>query len=205
MVYNAIGLANDELSAGLNITFAGFQEQAGRWTYEIVQQVYIPYSEDWRSQIKNASNLSLSGFYELDKEYGKYLGQQINNFIEQYQLHYKVALIAFNGCDILSGDAYIPLGDGAAIASSTHLPVIGRFYSADGVLNRNETSSFAIWNNNIVKNKLVLPTENDAISNTVIIAFMGILRWRQEYNLFASDTGATRNYIGGAIWTGQEA
>ena len=39
----------------------------------------------------------------------------------------------------------------------------------------------------------------------LIMAFIGVLRWRQEYNVIASVTGATRASIGGALWTGQEA
>ena len=38
----------------------------------------------------------------------------------------------------------------------------------------------------------------------LIMAFIGVLRWRQEYNVLASVTGAERNSIGGALWTGQD-
>jgi len=39
----------------------------------------------------------------------------------------------------------------------------------------------------------------------LVMAFMGILRWRQEYNVLSSVTGASRNSIGGALWIGEEA
>jgi anhydro-N-acetylmuramic acid kinase len=39
----------------------------------------------------------------------------------------------------------------------------------------------------------------------MIMAFMGVLRWRQEYNVISSVTGASRDSIGGALWIGQEA
>ena len=39
----------------------------------------------------------------------------------------------------------------------------------------------------------------------LVMAFMGVLRWRQEYNVLSSVTGAKRNSIGGALWNGQEA
>ena len=39
----------------------------------------------------------------------------------------------------------------------------------------------------------------------VIMALIGVLRWREEYNVLASVTGASRNSIGGAVWIGQEA
>jgi anhydro-N-acetylmuramic acid kinase len=37
------------------------------------------------------------------------------------------------------------------------------------------------------------------------MALIGVLRWREEYNVLASVTGAQRNTINGAIWLGNEA
>ena len=39
----------------------------------------------------------------------------------------------------------------------------------------------------------------------IIMALIGILRWREENNIFASVTGASADSIGGAVWIGQEA
>lgn len=39
----------------------------------------------------------------------------------------------------------------------------------------------------------------------IIMALIGVLRWREENNTLASVTGARRNSIGGAVWIGQEA
>ncbi len=39
----------------------------------------------------------------------------------------------------------------------------------------------------------------------IIMGLMGVLRWREENNVLASVTGATRNSIGGAVWMGLEA
>jgi anhydro-N-acetylmuramic acid kinase len=39
----------------------------------------------------------------------------------------------------------------------------------------------------------------------LIMALIGILRWREEYNVISSVTGARRNSINGAVWIGQEA
>ncbi len=39
----------------------------------------------------------------------------------------------------------------------------------------------------------------------LVMAFMAVLRWRQEYTVLSSVTGAARDSIGGALWTGQEA
>jgi anhydro-N-acetylmuramic acid kinase len=53
---------------------------------------------------------------------------------------------------------------------------------------------------------VVVPGENlIRYKEAMIMAFMGVLRWRQEYNVISSVTGATRESIGGALWIGQEA
>jgi anhydro-N-acetylmuramic acid kinase len=39
----------------------------------------------------------------------------------------------------------------------------------------------------------------------IIMALLGVLRWREEYNALASVTGAARNTINGALWLGGEA
>jgi anhydro-N-acetylmuramic acid kinase len=53
---------------------------------------------------------------------------------------------------------------------------------------------------------VVVPEENLVkYKEAMIMAFMGVLRWRQEYNVLSSVTGAARDNIGGALWIGQEA
>ena len=39
----------------------------------------------------------------------------------------------------------------------------------------------------------------------LIMALLGVLRWREENTVLKSVTGASRNSIGGAVWIGQEA
>lgn len=39
----------------------------------------------------------------------------------------------------------------------------------------------------------------------IVMALIGVLRWREENNVFASVTGASRDSIGGSVWIGQEA
>jgi anhydro-N-acetylmuramic acid kinase len=49
--------------------------------------------------------------------------------------------------------------------------------------------------------------ENNIVQykEALIMALLGILRWREENTVLASVTGASRNSIGGAVWMGQEA
>lgn len=54
--------------------------------------------------------------------------------------------------------------------------------------------------------EVVVPEKNIIdFKEALIMALIGILRWREEYNVLASVTGASRSSIGGAVWIGQEA
>jgi len=54
--------------------------------------------------------------------------------------------------------------------------------------------------------EVVVPDENLVkYKEALIMALIGVLRWRQEYNVLSSVTGAERDSIGGAVWIGQEA
>ncbi len=54
--------------------------------------------------------------------------------------------------------------------------------------------------------EVIIPAE-DIINykEALIMALIGILRWREEYNVLSTATGARRNSINGAVWIGQEA
>ena len=54
--------------------------------------------------------------------------------------------------------------------------------------------------------ELVVPEESLInYKEALIMALIGVLRWRQEANVLSSVTGAVRDSIGGAVWIGQEA
>lgn len=54
--------------------------------------------------------------------------------------------------------------------------------------------------------QVTVPEKNIVdFKEAIIMALIGVLRWREEYNVLASVTGASRNSIGGAVWIGQEA
>lgn len=51
----------------------------------------------------------------------------------------------------------------------------------------------------------IIPNEETiAYKEAIIMAFLGVLRWREENTVLSSVTGAARNSIGGAVWMGQE-
>jgi anhydro-N-acetylmuramic acid kinase len=57
-----------------------------------------------------------------------------------------------------------------------------------------------------LKVEVILPDENlIKYKEALIMALIGVLRWREENNVLSSVTGASRNSIGGAVWIGQKA
>jgi anhydro-N-acetylmuramic acid kinase len=127
MLYRAIGLMSGSSLDGLDIAFVELHENAGKWDYEIIQVNCYPYSADWVSRLKNAISLAALDYQLLHVDYGHYIGQQVNRFIEEHRLHYKVALIASHGHTTFHVPAKkmtAQLGDGAAIAAETQLPVV---------------------------------------------------------------------------------
>lgn len=365
MVYRTIGIMSGSSLDGLDIAFVEFQENGGKWKYEILEADCYPYSAEWISRLKKAISLNALEYQILHVDYGHYIGQEVNRFIEEKGLQYKVALVASHGHTTF----HVPpkkmtaqLGDGAAIASELQLPVVsdlramdvafggqgapivpigeklllpeydlllnlggianislnaeeyiafdvcpanrvlnmlandaGKEYDHDGEMAakgkpdsnlmktldaldyyrqpypkslandfgtdtvyplikktgidindaiRTYTDHIAIQIKNAITNLMnrKQPTANSKLLATgggalngflinqlrqqlqalnievivpdkklvnykeaMVMALMGVLRWREEYNVFSSVTGAVRNSIGGALWLGQEA
>jgi len=137
----------------------------------------------WTFELKTAITCTAGSVTEL-----------IHSFIEKNELQFKVALIT------LHTETPGTIISGASVAAATGLPVITHLAALDVELGGNgEFYSYC-------SQKLNLP--NNSLAETekaTCVAFMGILRWREEYNFLSSITGARRSSIGGAVWTGQEA
>ena len=53
--------------------------------------------------------------------------------------------------------------------------------------------------------EVIIPNENLVkYKEALIMALIGVLRWREETNVLSSVTGARRDSVGGAIWMGQD-
>lgn len=134
MVYRAIGLMSGSSLDGLDIVFAELHENAGKWTYEIIRADCYPYEDVWVSKLKTATSLSALDYQLLHTDYGHYIGRQVNHFIEQYDLHYQVAFITSHGHTTFhfpDKKMTSQLGDGAAIAAETGLPVVSDLRALD--------------------------------------------------------------------------
>ncbi|MEO9021971.1 MAG: anhydro-N-acetylmuramic acid kinase [Ginsengibacter sp.] len=134
MIYNVIGLMSGSSLDGLDICFVELNETAGKWEYEIKCAACAEYTGEWTRKLKDAIHLPALQYQLLHTDYGHYLGTMVNDFIEKFQLHHKVSLIASHGHTTF----HFPekkmthqLGDGAAIAAVTELPVVSDLRAMD--------------------------------------------------------------------------
>ncbi len=134
MIYRAIGLMSGSSLDGLDLVFAEFLHQGGAWSFEIKAAECLPYTPEWSERLRNATALSAGDYARLHADYGHFLGQSVNAFMEQHQLLYQVGLVASHGHTTFHDPARgftAQLGDGAAIAAETGLPVVSDLRNLD--------------------------------------------------------------------------
>jgi anhydro-N-acetylmuramic acid kinase len=137
MVYRAIGLMSGSSLDGLDIVFAELEESAGKWHYTIHAADCYAYDDYWQQQLQNVVNLPAYEYLLLHSAYGKYLGEQVNRFIEQYDLYHKIQIIASHGHTVFHAPKHgmtAQLGDGATIAATTGINVVSDLRAMDVAL-----------------------------------------------------------------------
>ncbi|MEY3179400.1 MAG: hypothetical protein RJB42_1643 [Bacteroidota bacterium] len=136
MLYRVIGVMSGSSLDGLDLAYVEFEEKGGKWTFNIVASNCYAYDEQWENRLKTGRDLKAIDFVALDAEYGHYIGSQINRFIQEKELDYKVGLIASHGHTLfhLPGKYSVQIGNGAAIAAVTSLPVVSDLRSLDVAL-----------------------------------------------------------------------
>ena len=119
---------------GLDIAFVHLVETSGKWTYEFIETECYSYTTEMILRLKSAVDLGARDYLILHSDYGHYLGQQVNKFMEDRGLHHQVAMISSHGHTTFHEPANrmtAQLGDGSAIAAETGLPVISDLRSLD--------------------------------------------------------------------------
>ncbi|MDB5277969.1 MAG: hypothetical protein JWR61_2924 [Ferruginibacter sp.] len=137
MIYRAIGIMSGSSLDGLDIAFTELTETGGKWSYQILVADCLAYETKWKEKLANATSLSAADYLLLHTAYGHYIGQAINKFIDNNNLHHRVNLVASHGHTTfhLPGQKMTAqIGDGAAIAAVTCLPVVSDLRSMDVAL-----------------------------------------------------------------------
>ncbi len=203
MIYRVIGVNSGIAQGGLTISFLEFTETGGTWNYTIVNTGLYVYSAEWKTKIEHAANCTVLEYHLLHTSFGQLIGEQVNHFINEHGLAHRVHLVASHGHTVyhLPGqEMTTQLGHGAFIAAETKLPVVTDLLSLDIAFGGKGAPIAAIG-------EKLLPRDENAgqYTDTLIIALMGVLRWREEATMLSASTGARQNSIGGALWLGTEA
>ena len=135
LISNWVGELRDVDIQADRMRFRRNLERIGeKWSYEIIHADCYSYAQEWIDKLRNAITLSALDYQLLHTEYGHYLGQQVNRFIDENHLQYKVALVASHGhttFHIPAKKMTAQLGDGSAIAATTRLPVVSDLRAMD--------------------------------------------------------------------------
>ncbi len=137
MVYNVVGLMSGSSLDGLDIALVELTEISGKWSFRIQEAQCMSYPGKWAEELKHAAQLSVPDFLRLHTRYGHFLAQQVNQFIEEHQLHHKIHFIASHGHTVWHEPetrTTMQIGDGAALAAQTLLPVISDLRHMDVAL-----------------------------------------------------------------------
>jgi anhydro-N-acetylmuramic acid kinase len=215
MVYKVIGLMSGSSPDGLDVAYVELQEQHSTnrqaprtWGYTFLQTDTCPYPLEWKQRLSAAAGLSALEYQLLHVEYGRYIGEQVLAFIEKYGLHYRVQLIASHGHTVFHDPARrltAQLGDGAAIAATTGINVVSDLRAVDVALGGQGAPLVPIGERLLNLDVVAPEAQLVDYKEALVMALIGVLRWREENNVLASVTGASRDSIGGAVWIGQEA
>lgn len=137
MVYHVIGLMSGSSLDGLDIAFVQLTEQRGKWSFEILKAECLPYDAVWTGRLRSAAQQAVPDYLKLHTAYGHWLGEQVTGFIERHSLAHKVHFVASHGHTVFhdpESRTTAQLGDGAALAAQTGLPVIADLRALDVAL-----------------------------------------------------------------------
>jgi anhydro-N-acetylmuramic acid kinase len=137
MVYRVIGCMSGTSLDGLDIALCEFVKNAHSWESKIIKAITYNYDYEWKNKLAQAHSLSALEIYKLHVEYGKFIGEKINSFVNNSEYD----LIASHGHTVfhtpLENGISLQIGDGSAIYALTHKPVVYNFRQLDVCLGGN--------------------------------------------------------------------
>lgn len=132
--FDAIGIMSGSSLDGLDIAYCRFRKK-NNWRFDIICSETIPYPENWLLLLKESPSLQPENLVELDFNYGKYIGTQINNFVHKHNI--KPSLVASHGHTVFHNPSKgytLQIGNGQAIAHICGIKTICDFRSGDVIL-----------------------------------------------------------------------
>ena len=128
----AIGLMSGSSLDGLDIALVRFQEESDKYHFQILEAETLPYPEQWKTMLSEAFHKQPEELVQLDKDYGKYLGEQVLAFTQKHNV--MPNFVASHGHTIFHRpeEHYtLQIGDGQELAKTCGFTVINDFRSED--------------------------------------------------------------------------
>ena len=132
--YNVIGIMSGTSLDGLDVAFCHFSRDE-KWDYNIIKAETLPYDDYWKGKLSSLEKATAEELAETDIEYGRFIGKTTKEFIEKHSI--KADFVASHGHTIFhqpDNGFTFQLGNGAAIATESGLPVVCDFRTSDVAL-----------------------------------------------------------------------
>ncbi len=132
----SIGLMSGTSLDGLDVCCCTFTRKNGNWDFTIDCARGYSYPDDMKYILgTGAQQMSALDFITFHSAYGKFLGEKVNLFMEEFGV--KPDIIASHGHTIFHEPhkkIMYQIGDGAAIAAETGIPTVSDFRRLDIML-----------------------------------------------------------------------
>lgn len=126
-----LGLMSGTSMDGLDIALVRFDQENGRWSYDLQHCKTYSYPQEWLEKLTNSKQLSGLDLMMADKDLGIYFGQRVIEFLKEFELDKsKIDFIASHGHTIFhqpEKGLTTQIGCGQSIAFTSGIPVINDF------------------------------------------------------------------------------
>ena len=136
--YHTIGLMSGTSLDGLDIAHCSFTIANGMWSYQIEHVHTTPYPNTILTKLVKSTQSSGLDLCLLDIELGKWMGKEVNKFIQLYSL--SIDLVASHGHTVFhqpDKNLTVQIGNGLEIFNGCGITVINDFRSKDVSLGGN--------------------------------------------------------------------
>ncbi|TPE42731.1 anhydro-N-acetylmuramic acid kinase [Pontibacter mangrovi] len=130
--YHVIGLMSGTSLDGLDIAHCRFTYKSHNWIYEILNTTTLTYTNELIDSLRDAETASGLELVELDHAFGRFMGQQVHEFVQQHGI--RPDFVASHGHTIFHQPGKhisLQLGHGAYLAAHAQLPVVSDFRTLD--------------------------------------------------------------------------
>lgn len=132
----SIGLMSGTSLDGLDVCCCTFTQRDGKWSFHIDCAQGYTYPDELKQALgTGAQQMSALQFITLHSEYGRFLGERVNDFMQEFNV--RPNIIASHGHTIFHEPQkriMYQIGDGAAIAAETRIPTVSDFRRLDIML-----------------------------------------------------------------------